>query len=72
MSLSICFSICEHIVPYLLFTSLHERVTMQLLFREDGELVRSVLHIGINACYTSIECLYDPPIRSLPVRWAGT
>ena len=33
--------------------------------------MRSVLHIDMNACYASIECLYDPPIRNLPVAVGG-
>jgi len=33
--------------------------------------VRSVLHIDMNACYASIECLYDPSIRNLPVAVGG-
>ena len=33
--------------------------------------MRSVLHIDMNACYASIECLYDPSIRNLPVAVGG-
>ena len=33
--------------------------------------MRSVLHIDMNACYASIECLYDPSIRKLPVAVGG-
>ena len=33
--------------------------------------MRSVLHIDMNACYASIECLYDPFIRNLPVAVGG-
>ena len=33
--------------------------------------MRSVLHIDMNACYASIECLYDPSIRNLPVDVGG-
>ena len=33
--------------------------------------MRSVLHIDMNACYASIECLYDPAIRNLPVAVGG-
>ena len=32
--------------------------------------MRSVLHIDMNAC-ASIECLYDPSIRNLPVAVGG-
>ena len=33
--------------------------------------MRSVLHIDMNACYASIECLYDPSVRNLPVAVGG-
>ena len=33
--------------------------------------MRSVLHIDMNACYASIECLYDPSMRNLPVAVGG-
>ena len=33
--------------------------------------MRSLLHIDMNACYASIECLYDPSIRNLPVAVGG-
>ena len=33
--------------------------------------MRSVLHIDMNDCYASIECLYDPSIRNLPVAVGG-
>ena len=33
--------------------------------------MRSVLHIDMNACYASIECLYDPSIRNRQVAVGG-
>ena len=32
---------------------------------------RSILHIDMNACYASIECLHRPSIRHLPVAVGG-
>ena len=32
---------------------------------------RSILHVDMNACYASIECLYNPEIRDQPVAVGG-
>ena len=32
---------------------------------------RSILHVDMNSCYASIECLYNPAIRELPVAVGG-
>lgn len=32
---------------------------------------RQILHVDMNSCYASIECLYDPSIRDLPVAVGG-
>jgi DNA polymerase-4 len=36
-----------------------------------GKLDRSILHVDMNACYASIECLYNPEIRDKPVAVGG-
>lgn len=33
--------------------------------------MRSILHIDMNSCYASIECLHRPAIRHLPVAVGG-
>ena len=32
---------------------------------------RTILHIDMNSCYASIECLHDPSIRDFPVAVGG-
>lgn len=32
---------------------------------------RTILHVDMNSCYASIECLYNPAIRDLPVAVGG-
>ncbi len=32
---------------------------------------RTILHVDMNSCYASIECLYNPAIRELPVAVGG-
>ena len=32
---------------------------------------RAILHIDMNSCYASIECLHHPEIRHLPVAVGG-
>ncbi len=39
--------------------------------KEGCALDRSILHVDMNACYASIECLYEPTIRDKPVAVGG-
>lgn len=43
----------------------------EFIFEWEEKMERVILHSDINSCYASIECLYNPMIRDLPVAVGG-
>lgn len=59
------------IFSLLLYFSKHIILSINLCLFWWGDKMRTILHIDMNNFYASVECLYRPEIRHLPVAVAG-